>query len=183
MDAAENPVLEPRSERIARYKAERRRELAERFGHVEELPSKWVRRNRNEGPGPATEAHGGAENSDGLSERVNGSMREVTNGLEDPAESDRSRRWVTCAGKEDWIEGAAKHHTAVTHGKWLYNYKLHMWTCMWLSNPREDLFWSFAALKILKYPKRFWIVWMQQRVCVCTFSWVCMWRRARFSWA
>nr|XP_040046061.1 supervillin isoform X3 [Gasterosteus aculeatus aculeatus] len=92
MDAAENPVLEPRSERIARYKAERRRELAERFGHVEELPSKWVRRNRNEGPGPATEAHGGAENSDGLSERVNGSMREVTNGLEDPAESDRSRR-------------------------------------------------------------------------------------------
>uniref|UniRef100_A0A3B4YRE7 SVIL n=1 Tax=Seriola lalandi dorsalis TaxID=1841481 RepID=A0A3B4YRE7_SERLL len=40
----ENPVLEPRSERIARYKAERRRELAERFGNTEELPSKWVRR-------------------------------------------------------------------------------------------------------------------------------------------
>uniref|UniRef100_G3P4L1 Supervillin c n=1 Tax=Gasterosteus aculeatus aculeatus TaxID=481459 RepID=G3P4L1_GASAC len=101
MDAAENPVLEPRSERIARYKAERRRELAERFGHVEELPSKWVRRNRNEGPGPATEAHGGAENSDGLSERVNGSMREVTNGLEDPAESDRSRRLLDAEEEEN----------------------------------------------------------------------------------
>ncbi|KAJ8344855.1 hypothetical protein SKAU_G00290480 [Synaphobranchus kaupii] len=36
----ENPVLESKAERIARYKAERRRELAERFGNVEELPSK-----------------------------------------------------------------------------------------------------------------------------------------------
>ncbi|XP_061604574.1 supervillin isoform X2 [Phyllopteryx taeniolatus] len=32
----EDLVLEPRSERIARYKAERRRELDERFGHTEE---------------------------------------------------------------------------------------------------------------------------------------------------
>uniref|UniRef100_A0A3Q4HY15 SVIL n=1 Tax=Neolamprologus brichardi TaxID=32507 RepID=A0A3Q4HY15_NEOBR len=40
----ENAVLEPRSERIARYKAERRRELAERYGSIDELPSKWVRR-------------------------------------------------------------------------------------------------------------------------------------------
>ncbi|AWP19346.1 putative supervillin-like [Scophthalmus maximus] len=41
MDAVESPAgLEPRSERIARYKAERRRELAERYGNTEELPSK-----------------------------------------------------------------------------------------------------------------------------------------------
>ncbi|KAJ7992274.1 hypothetical protein DPEC_G00276820 [Dallia pectoralis] len=40
----ENPSLEPRSERIARYKAERRRELQECYGNMEELPSKWVRR-------------------------------------------------------------------------------------------------------------------------------------------
>ncbi|XP_064820714.1 supervillin-like [Oncorhynchus masou masou] len=44
MDTIENSALEPRSERIARYKAERRRELQERYGNMEELPSKWVRR-------------------------------------------------------------------------------------------------------------------------------------------
>ena len=44
----ENPLLESKAERIARYKAERRRELAERFGNVEELPSKYVRRERRE---------------------------------------------------------------------------------------------------------------------------------------
>ncbi|XP_028454623.1 supervillin isoform X1 [Perca flavescens] len=88
----ENPVLEPRSERIARYKAERRRELAERFGNMEELPSKWVRRDGKEVHDPATQAHRGNLNSDGLSERVNGRARGVTNGLEDPAESNNLRR-------------------------------------------------------------------------------------------
>ncbi|XP_035255043.1 supervillin-like isoform X3 [Anguilla anguilla] len=48
MDTMENPVLESKAERIARYKAERRRELAERFGSAEELPSKYVRRERRE---------------------------------------------------------------------------------------------------------------------------------------
>ncbi|XP_034567417.1 supervillin isoform X1 [Notolabrus celidotus] len=92
MDATENPVLEPRSERIARYKAERRRELAERFGNLEELPSKWVRRDGKELSDPGTRAHRGTLNSDGLSERVNGRTREVTNGLEvDNAESNRTR--------------------------------------------------------------------------------------------
>ncbi|XP_008289012.1 supervillin-like isoform X2 [Stegastes partitus] len=76
----ENPVLEPRSERIARYKAERRRELAERYGTIEELPSKWVRRDEKEVHEPATQTH-----SDGLSDRVNGRTREVTNGLEGDA--------------------------------------------------------------------------------------------------
>ncbi|XP_056309998.1 supervillin isoform X1 [Danio aesculapii] len=43
----ENVSQEPRAERIARYKAERRRELAERYGsQEEELPSKWSRRER-----------------------------------------------------------------------------------------------------------------------------------------
>lgn len=85
----ENPVLEPRSERIARYKAERRRELAERYGNMEELPSKWVRRDGKEAQDPASQAHRGTLNSDGLSERVNGRARGVTNGLEadTPAES------------------------------------------------------------------------------------------------
>lgn len=94
MDAMENPVLEPRSERIARYKAERRRELAERYGNMEELPSKWVRRDGKEVHDPATQAHRGALNSDGPSERVNGRTRGVTNGLEAeaPAESNHLRR-------------------------------------------------------------------------------------------
>uniref|UniRef100_A0A8C4HC45 Supervillin c n=1 Tax=Dicentrarchus labrax TaxID=13489 RepID=A0A8C4HC45_DICLA len=82
MDAIENPVLEPRSERIARYKAERRRELAERYGNMEELPTKWVRRDGREVQDPATQAHRGTLNSDDLSERVNGRTRGVTNGLE-----------------------------------------------------------------------------------------------------
>uniref|UniRef100_A0A3B3V4B9 Supervillin c n=1 Tax=Poecilia latipinna TaxID=48699 RepID=A0A3B3V4B9_9TELE len=42
------------AERIARYKAERRRELAERYGDLEELPSKWVRRDGKELSNPAT---------------------------------------------------------------------------------------------------------------------------------
>ncbi|KAK9977888.1 hypothetical protein ABG768_019672 [Culter alburnus] len=47
MDKMENVAQESRAERIARYKAERRRELAERYGsQEEELPSKWSRRER-----------------------------------------------------------------------------------------------------------------------------------------
>uniref|UniRef100_A0AAY4CK36 HP domain-containing protein n=1 Tax=Denticeps clupeoides TaxID=299321 RepID=A0AAY4CK36_9TELE len=46
MDSVEK-TQESRAERIARYKAERRRELSERYGNQEEeLPSKWVRRER-----------------------------------------------------------------------------------------------------------------------------------------
>ncbi|XP_060758018.1 supervillin isoform X2 [Neoarius graeffei] len=41
----ESSAAESRAERIARYKAERRRELAERYGNrEEELPSKWSKR-------------------------------------------------------------------------------------------------------------------------------------------
>lgn len=88
----ERPVLEPRSERIARYKAERRRELAERYGIVEELPSKCVRRAGKEKHDPVTQR--GTLNSDGLSEQVNGRTQGVTNGLEaEPhAESSHLRR-------------------------------------------------------------------------------------------
>ncbi|XP_014897424.1 supervillin isoform X6 [Poecilia latipinna] len=81
MDASEKLVLEPRAERIARYKAERRRELAERYGDLEELPSKWVRRDGKELSNPATSARGGEFNSDDLGERVNGRTRDVTNGV------------------------------------------------------------------------------------------------------
>ncbi len=47
MDKMESVAQESRAERIAHYKAERRRELAERYGsQEEELPSKWSRRER-----------------------------------------------------------------------------------------------------------------------------------------
>ncbi|XP_063759964.1 supervillin isoform X3 [Eleginops maclovinus] len=83
MDTMENLVLEPRSERIARYKAERRRELAERFGNLEELPTKWVRRDGKEVHDPETHSQRGTLDLDGLSERVNGRTRSVTNGIEE----------------------------------------------------------------------------------------------------
>nr|XP_015217402.1 PREDICTED: supervillin-like isoform X3 [Lepisosteus oculatus] len=38
--------LESKSERIAKYKAERRRELAQKYGTAEEVPSKCIRRDR-----------------------------------------------------------------------------------------------------------------------------------------
>ncbi|KAK5624274.1 hypothetical protein CRENBAI_000093 [Crenichthys baileyi] len=82
MDATEKPVLEPRAERIACYKADRRRELAERYGDLEELPSKWVRRDGKELNNSATPAHGGELHPGGPSERVNGRTREVRNGVE-----------------------------------------------------------------------------------------------------
>lgn len=91
MEAVENPVLEPRAERIARYKAERRRELAERYGSTEELPAERGRRDGTEVQDPASQAHGGTVNSD---ESVNGRKRGVANGVEedDPAESNCLRR-------------------------------------------------------------------------------------------
>lgn len=95
MDASEKLVLEPRAERIARYKAERRRELAERYGDLEELPSKWVRRDGKELNNPATSARGGELNSDSLGERVNGKTRDITNGVkaDTSGEPNYLRRW------------------------------------------------------------------------------------------
>ncbi|KAK6329155.1 hypothetical protein J4Q44_G00011330 [Coregonus suidteri] len=49
VDTLQNSALETKAERIARYKAERRRELAERYGNTEEVTSKYTRRDRNAG--------------------------------------------------------------------------------------------------------------------------------------
>lgn len=46
IDTLQSSSLETKAERIARYKAERRRELAERYGNTEEFTSKYVRRDR-----------------------------------------------------------------------------------------------------------------------------------------
>lgn len=82
MDTTEKQVLESRAERIARYKAERRRELAERFGDLEEVPSKWVRRDGKELNDPETPAYSGGARPDGCGERLNGGTQEVLNGVE-----------------------------------------------------------------------------------------------------
>ncbi|KAM9779756.1 supervillin-like [Neosynchiropus ocellatus] len=108
MDAVGNPVLEPRAERIARYKAERRRELAERFGNIEEVPSKWgVKDGQQAGGADAVPSHG-----------VNGRTRGVTNG--DSVELNVQRR----PGSQDCFgisgEGpidAPQLHTRVSVGQ------------------------------------------------------------------
>ncbi|CAK6971028.1 supervillin [Scomber scombrus] len=49
IDTLQSSAPETKAERIARYKAERRRELAERYGNTEEYSSKYVRRDRKIG--------------------------------------------------------------------------------------------------------------------------------------
>uniref|UniRef100_A0A8C5GNH0 Supervillin-like n=1 Tax=Gouania willdenowi TaxID=441366 RepID=A0A8C5GNH0_GOUWI len=46
IDTLQSSALETKAERIARYKAERRRELAERYGNTEEFTSKYVRKDK-----------------------------------------------------------------------------------------------------------------------------------------
>lgn len=53
MDAVESmSSMESKADRIARYKAERRRELAERYANMDDLTSKYTRRQRQKDPGP-----------------------------------------------------------------------------------------------------------------------------------
>ncbi|XP_056153072.1 supervillin [Lampris incognitus] len=49
VDTLQSSTVETKAERIARYKAERRRELAERYGNTDEFTSKYVRRDRKIG--------------------------------------------------------------------------------------------------------------------------------------
>lgn len=46
IDTLQSSAPETKAERIARYKAERRRELAERYGNAEVFTSKYVKRDR-----------------------------------------------------------------------------------------------------------------------------------------
>ncbi|XP_029934071.1 LOW QUALITY PROTEIN: supervillin [Myripristis murdjan] len=54
IDTLQSSSLETKAERIARYKAERRRELAERYGNKEEFTSKYVRRDKKIGDSSET---------------------------------------------------------------------------------------------------------------------------------
>ncbi|CAL1587914.1 unnamed protein product [Knipowitschia caucasica] len=111
----ENPVLEPRAERIARYKAERRRELAERFGVVEELPVKWTRTEAREGQGEQGRHRGmvTSESEPALTNRLHSRTR--ANGLEADELSHHRR-----PGPQDGVEGEVdgpQLHTRVSVGQ------------------------------------------------------------------
>ncbi|XP_034050636.1 supervillin [Thalassophryne amazonica] len=54
IDTLQSSASETKAERIARYKAERRRELAERYGNPEEFTSKYVRRDGRTGDSSET---------------------------------------------------------------------------------------------------------------------------------
>ncbi|XP_015230705.1 PREDICTED: supervillin-like [Cyprinodon variegatus] len=58
IDTLQSSAPETKAERIARYKAERRRELAERYGNTEEFTSKYVRRDRKIGETSETASSG-----------------------------------------------------------------------------------------------------------------------------
>ncbi|CAL8274407.1 unnamed protein product [Lota lota] len=105
MDSVDNGLLETRAERIARYKAERRRELAERFGSAEELPSKWGRR---EGP-DARPTVAGATGA------VNGKARDVANGYQD-ASATAGAAYPRSGGGGGGGGGGVTHHTTPTPG-------------------------------------------------------------------
>ncbi|XP_027885441.1 supervillin [Xiphophorus couchianus] len=61
IDTLQSSTPETKAERIARYKAERRRELAERYGNTEEFTSKYVRRDRKIGETSETASLGTKE--------------------------------------------------------------------------------------------------------------------------
>uniref|UniRef100_A0A3B4D489 HP domain-containing protein n=1 Tax=Pygocentrus nattereri TaxID=42514 RepID=A0A3B4D489_PYGNA len=78
MDAVETlqgSSLESKAERIARYKAERRRELAERYANLEDISSKYSRRDRHR---DTSEAPDTASNSEQKSKDVSSSGRSQT---------------------------------------------------------------------------------------------------------
>lgn len=67
----QSSAVETKAERIARYKAERRRELAERYGTSDEFTSKYVRRDRKH-----------AEASEAVSAEAKDKERREDNGSE-----------------------------------------------------------------------------------------------------
>lgn len=92
----ESSAAESRAERIARYKAERRRELAERYGNMEEeLPSSWSKRAR-EGRGTQRDsAHCDRSQSHGVNRDVKagGKAEEelnISNGYHGDAKPEKS---------------------------------------------------------------------------------------------
>uniref|UniRef100_A0A8C9W5A6 Supervillin d n=1 Tax=Scleropages formosus TaxID=113540 RepID=A0A8C9W5A6_SCLFO len=94
MDAAQGPVVESKAERIARYKAERRRELAERYGNTEELPYKYLKREKKEALNTAAVEHNAVPESDTprpaeVTQRSDMVTASGSDGCEEPEEEHR----------------------------------------------------------------------------------------------
>lgn len=88
IDTLQSSAPETKAERIARYKAERRRELAERYGNTEEFSSKYVRRDRKIGDSTETVSSSTKEkdkNEDNESEQMY-TRRGLRNKVAEPEE-------------------------------------------------------------------------------------------------
>uniref|UniRef100_A0A674BKU7 Supervillin d n=1 Tax=Salmo trutta TaxID=8032 RepID=A0A674BKU7_SALTR len=98
VDTIQNSALETKAERIARYKAERRRELAERYGNTEEAGSKYTRRDRKAGETSEKET---PEDKSSKSEQTLPS-RASRSRMEDREESVGSELAELSSGEEEW---------------------------------------------------------------------------------
>lgn len=79
---------ETKAERIARYKAERRRELAERYGTTDEFTSKYVRRERK--TANASETFSSESREEGKSEGTQAEQSYTRRGLRNREPVERS---------------------------------------------------------------------------------------------
>lgn len=91
---------ETKAERIARYKAERRRELAERYGTTDEFTSKYVRRERK--TANASETFSSESKDKGKSEDTQSEQSYTRRGL-------RSREPAECSDETDLQLGGTTH--------------------------------------------------------------------------
>lgn len=117
MDAVEAmSSMESKADRIARYKAERRRELAERYANMEDLTSKYTRRERNKDPAPEagdTESRGNSGTDESSSGRLGpGERRAEKESDPDPeAEDDTQTAPKTTATPAEAGDGALGYTT------------------------------------------------------------------------
>lgn len=105
IDTLQSSAPETKAERIARYKAERRRELAERYGNTEEITSKYVRRERRTG-----------DTSDTVSSATKDKEKYDDNGSE-PTYSRRGPRNKVVEPAEHTDDEPAQVKEATTHLK------------------------------------------------------------------
>ncbi|CDQ81484.1 unnamed protein product [Oncorhynchus mykiss] len=111
VDTIQNSALETKAERIARYKAERRRELAERYGNTEEVSSKYTRRERKAGETSEKEK---PEDRSSKSEQTL-SSRATRSRMEDREESvDSESSQETGGDEEAQLDTAAPSKPAAT---------------------------------------------------------------------
>lgn len=159
VDTLQSSTLETKAERIARYKEERRRELAKRYGNTEDFTSKYVRRDRKIGDSSETakkETH-----NDDVSEEKH-SRRETK--VAEPLESNDD---VTAHHTEDTKPTAALCSSETVSSGKLSSRRVHSFTVLyiWDKGPLIPIVYErqwvtirsalnlprHEALKLLKY--------------------------------